>query len=101
MNKNLIRIDYHSNPNYPKDSNHLGLNAHLTGQDYKEFTDLNEALMFWFECGNPITPLCAICDEDWCSRVNKACKQEVEAQPKELEEYIKSQRDSYELVENE
>lgn len=100
MKNKLLRVDYHSDPNLPEDINHTGLKARLTGQSFKEFNSLDKAELFWMECGWPITQLCDICTEEWCKEVNAACMSEVEAQPDEIEEFIRSQRDMYELVED-
>lgn len=53
----MYTIHYNSNPNNPKNYNHLGAFKELTGQDSKTFEKLDDAINFWFECHSPITSL--------------------------------------------
>ena len=100
MKQETLRVYYHNNPNLPEDCNHIGLKAHLTGQSYKEFINLDEAELFWMECGWPITQLHELSNHPQAKQINDVCMEEVEAQPDDIEEFIHSQRDMYELVDD-
>ena len=100
MKQEPLRVYYHSNPNLPEDCNHIGLKARLTSQSYKEFNTLDQAEMFWLECGWPITQLQDLSNCPEAKLINQVCMSEVDAQPDEIEEFIHNQRDLYELVED-
>ena len=98
--KKLLRVDYHSNPNMPDDCNHIGHGSKLTGQSYKEFTNEADAIRFWGACSWPITKLQEVYAHELAKYVNRICIEEAESEPDEIEEFIHSQRDMYELVDS-
>lgn len=100
MTKKLLRVDYHSNPNMPEDYNHIGRGSELTGQSFKEFTEESEAIRFWGACSWPITKLQEVYNHELAEYVNKICMEEAESEPNEIEEFIHSQREVYEVIDS-
>ena len=83
----MITIKYNSNPNNPKEFNHLGNRNQLISQDEKKFRKLDNAILFWFDCTLPITRLSDIDHREWVKQYNHIDITTVKA--KELEEIEK------------
>jgi len=99
----MIKIVYHSNPNQPKDNNHWGRFAKLTEQDYREFTNEDDAIQFWLECSYPVTRLTEIPTTKQDKRMMEAVSAIYEEDEDtiantQIEEYLTSQKELYEII---
>lgn len=91
-----IKILYNSNPNNPKNLNHLGMRSQMIEQDSKEFDSIDKAINFWMECTWPITELSDIDHREWVKAFNNI---QVNAGYEEAEKFFRNQKELYNIKE--
>lgn len=70
----MNEVLYHANPDKSEEFNHVGKLRNMANQGKKLFNDIDEAVMFWFDCSYPITTLDTLLGKKYDTALLSVCQ---------------------------
>ena len=99
----MTEVLFHANPDKPEEYNHVGKLRNMVNQGKRIFNNIDEAIMFWFDCSYPITTLDTLLGTKYDTHLLTVCQsfytedQNIQVMIEENEEDV-SNRVLYRLI---